>query len=50
MGNLFRFVPLANQYLLTLGTTGLGTGVWQLRVDLGDGQLHTARIRISGLL
>ena len=46
LGNLFRFVPLLGRYQLSLSTTGLGSGVWQLRVDLGDGVAHTARIRL----
>jgi hypothetical protein len=46
VGNLFRFVPLAGQYLLSLNTLGMSAGVWQLRVDLGDGVAHTARIRL----
>ena len=46
IGNLFRFVPLLGRYQLSLSTSGLGPGVWQLRVDLGDGGLHTARIRL----
>ena len=43
VANLFRFVPLLNQYLLSLNTGGLGAGIWQLRVDLGDG-LRTPRV------
>jgi hypothetical protein len=46
VGNLFRYVPLARQYLVLLSTTGMQAGVWQLRVDLGDGIPHTARIRL----
>jgi hypothetical protein len=46
IGNLFRFVPLLGRYQLSLSTSGLGSGVWQLRVDLGDGVTHTARIRL----
>ena len=45
-GNLFRYVPLAGQYLVMLSTTGMQAGIWQLRVDLGDGIPHTARIRL----
>jgi hypothetical protein len=44
--NLFRYLPLVGQYLLSLNTSGLAAGVWQLRVDLGDGVAHTARIRL----
>jgi hypothetical protein len=46
LGNLFRFIPLIGQYLLTLDTSGLAGGTWQLRVDLGDGVAHTARIKL----
>ncbi len=46
IGNLFRFVPLLGRYQLSLSTTALSSGVWQLRVDLGDGVPHTARIRL----
>jgi hypothetical protein len=46
VGNLFRFVPLVHQYLLSLNTVGTGAGTWQLRVDLGDGVVRTARIRL----
>jgi hypothetical protein len=46
LGNLFRFVPLVGQYLLTLDTSGMAAGTWQLRVDLGDGVAHTARIKL----
>jgi len=44
--NLFRYVPVAGQYLLSMATGGMQAGVWQLRVDLGDGVPHTARIRL----
>jgi hypothetical protein len=44
IGNLFRFVPLLGRYQLSLGTSSLASGVWQLRIDLGDGVPHTARI------
>jgi hypothetical protein len=44
--NLFGYLPGAGQYLLTLNTLGMARGVWQLRVDLGDGIAHTARIRL----
>jgi len=44
--NLFRYVPLAGQYLLPLSTAGMQAGICQLRVDLGDGVTHTARIQL----
>jgi hypothetical protein len=46
IGNLFRYVAVARQYLLSLNTLALASGTWQLRVDLGDGVPHTARIRL----
>ena len=46
VGNLFRYLPLAGQYLVLLSTTGMQSGIWQLRVELGDGIPHTARIRL----
>jgi large repetitive protein len=46
LDNLFRYVPLAGQYLVSLNTAGMQSGVWQLRVELGDGLSHTARIRL----
>jgi HYR domain len=46
VANLFRYLPLVGQYLLSLDTTGMAPGVWQLRVDLGDGLAHVARIRL----
>jgi hypothetical protein len=44
--NLFQYLPVAHQYLLTLNTLGMQAGVWRLRVDLGDGVPHFARIRL----
>jgi hypothetical protein len=40
-------VPLVGRYVLALDTRGMASGVWQLRVDLGDGVAHTVRIRLS---
>jgi hypothetical protein len=45
-GNLFRFVPGINEYVLLLDTRTMAAGPWQLRVDLGDGASHTTRILI----
>jgi hypothetical protein len=46
-GNFFDFVPLINQYLLVLDTRTLGVGPWQLRVDLGDGEMHVVRVTFT---
>jgi len=43
-GNLFYFIPIINQYAMLLDTHPLALGPWQLRVDLGDGEIHTQRI------
>ena len=46
LDNLFRYVPLAGQYLLTMSTAGMQAGIWQLRVDLGDGEPHPTLIKL----
>jgi hypothetical protein len=43
-GNLFYFLPIINQYAMLLDTRPMSVGPWQLRVDLGDGEVHTDRI------
>jgi hypothetical protein len=45
-GSVFAFIPLLHEYLFTLSTGSLSAGTWQLRVDLGDGVAHTARIQL----
>ena len=44
-GNQFRYT--GGQYVFNLSTKGLSTGTWQLRVDLGDGVLHTVLISLK---
>jgi hypothetical protein len=44
--NGFDFVPLVNNYLFTLDTRSLALGPWQLRADLGDGELHTVKVTL----
>src|SRR5262249_52979798 len=44
--NLISFVPLGAKYLFTMTTLGMRAGTWQLRVDLGDGVTHVARIKL----
>ena len=46
-GSLFDFVPIINQYLLTMDTRSLGIAAWQLRADLGDGQAHAVRVTFT---
>ena len=48
-GNLFYFLPIVNQYAMLLDTRPLSVGAWQLRVDLGDGEIHTQRITMYKL-
>jgi len=48
-GNLFYFIPIVNQYAMLLDTRPLSVGPWQLRVDLGDGEIHTERITMFKL-
>ena len=48
-GNLFYFIPIINQYAMLLDTRPLTLGPWQLRVDLGDGEIHTQRITMVKL-
>jgi hypothetical protein len=45
-GNLFYFLPIINQYAMLLDTRAMSAGAWQLRVDLGDGEVHTDRITL----
>ncbi len=45
-GNLFYFLPIINQYAMLLDTRPMSAGAWQLRVDLGDGEVHTDRITL----
>ena len=44
--NLFYFLPIINQYAMLLDTRPMSAGAWQLRVDLGDGEVHTDRITL----
>jgi hypothetical protein len=44
--NGFDFIPLLNDYLFVLDTRPLALGPWQLRADLGDGQLHTVKVTL----
>ena len=45
-GNLFRYDATAGQYIFNLGTKTLSAGTYQLRIDLGDGVLHTVNITL----
>jgi hypothetical protein len=45
-GNAFRFDAEAGQYVFNLATKPLGSGRFELRVDLGDGTTHTIEVLI----
>jgi hypothetical protein len=45
-GNLFRYDATANQYIFNLGTKTLSSGTYTLRIDLGDGVVHTVNITL----
>ena len=44
-GNTFR--QAGGGYIFNLATKGLSTGSWQIRIDLGDGELHTVLISLK---
>jgi hypothetical protein len=50
VGNNFVFVGLplllVREYDLLMDDHALSAGVWQLRVDLGDGVAHTVRVTL----
>ncbi len=47
-GNQFRYDAAGGQYIFNLGTNGLTTGTYELKVDLGDGdQNRTALISLK---
>jgi hypothetical protein len=43
-GNVFA--PTGNHYQLNMDTGPMAVGRWQLRVDLGDGEIHTTPITL----
>jgi hypothetical protein len=43
-GNVFRYDPTSGQYLFNWSTKGLAPGTYLLRIDLGDGALHTVTV------
>ena len=45
-GNLFRYDATSGQYVFNLSTKTLSAGSYQLRIDLGDGQLRTVTISL----
>lgn len=46
-GNTFRYDASADQYIFNLSTKNLAAGSWQLKIDLGDGVLHTVVISLK---
>ncbi|HEY5944728.1 MAG TPA: HYR domain-containing protein, partial [Kofleriaceae bacterium] len=46
-GNTFRYDPVNDIYIFNLATTTLSVGTWQLRIDLGDGVIHTVNISLK---
>jgi hypothetical protein len=44
VGNQFRYDPTSGQYLYDWDTRGLAAGTYLLRIDLGDGVLHTVTV------
>lgn len=46
-GNVFRHDPAAGQYVFNWGTKGLTVGTYQLRIDLGDGAMHTVNVSLK---
>lgn len=46
-GNLFRYDATSGQYIFNLGTKGLSAGTYRLRIDLGDGVMHTVNIGLG---
>jgi hypothetical protein len=43
-GNTFRYDTTGKQYIFNLSTKGWSEGMYQLRIDLGDGVAHTVNI------
>jgi hypothetical protein len=46
-GNLFRYDPTEDQYLVNLSTQSLTQGTYQLRIDLGDEEKRTVYISLK---
>ena len=46
-GNLFRYDTADNQYIFNLSTKALSTGLWQLKVELDDGQRYTVFVGLK---
>jgi hypothetical protein len=46
-GNLFRFDVTSGQYIFNWDTRGLTPGVYQLRVDMGDGVFRAVNVTLN---
>lgn len=46
-GNAFRYDSTCNQYILNLNTNDLTAGIYQIRVELGDGTTYTVQIALK---
>jgi hypothetical protein len=46
-GNLFRYDAKAKQYVFNWGTKGLTAGLYQLKIDLGDGVSRTVNVTVK---
>src|SRR5262249_44908568 len=45
-GNLFSYDPVSGLYVFKWSSRGLGTGTYQLQIDLGDGVAHTVKLAL----
>ena len=46
-GSLFRYDSTSDQYVFNLGTKGLSSGTWQLRIALDNGTSHFVNISLK---
>ncbi len=46
-GNLFRYDATTQQYIFNWGTKGLTAGLYQLKIDLGDGVSRTVNVGLK---
>ena len=46
-GNLFRYDAKTKQYVFNWGTKGLTAGLYQLKMDLGDGVSRTVNVTVK---
>lgn len=46
-GSLFRYDTTDNQYIFNLSTKALATGLWQLKIELDDGEKYTVFVGLK---